>query len=87
MHTIAQTEPKRHYTPLPISFEIPEELEDDINRYVDYLNTGETLTEDCYQMEVKTSINWCFREKILTDDQIQLLRDYYLYGGIHEGES
>ena len=71
------------YKKLPTAIKLPEELQHDIDRYIDYLNQGGELSEDCYQMEILTSINWCIREELLPIELIQKLKAYYIRGGIH----
>ena len=72
------------YEPLKIDFEIPEELQYDIDRFLDHLNNGDGKLEDCYRTEIQCALNWCVRERLLSDEQITLLRDYYQHKGIYE---
>ena len=75
----------KKYKPLSINQSLPEDLEIEINRYLDYLNSGDTGVEDCYQTEVNVALNWCRREHLLTEDNIIALKNYYVFGGIHKG--
>ena len=75
---------KEPYKKLNIDFEIPEELSDTIDKFLDYLNRGEYTMDDCFQEEIRVILNWCKRENILTEDQIELLRNYYQRGGIRK---
>lgn len=77
------------YKKLPISYKIPNELEDIINQYVIFLNTGKGLTDadDYYTTEIQLILNWCFREQLLSEEQIKELRNYYQRGGIKKGEN
>lgn len=77
------------YKKLDIDYELPDDLENAINDYVHFLNTGEGLadTPDYYTMEIMLSLNWCYRDRILNEDQIRELRDYYQHGGILGGKS
>lgn len=70
------------YQKLNIDFAIPEELENEIDEYINALNTMEKPPHDCFQAEIMVILNWCYRENILTNEQIKLLRDYYEHGGI-----
>ena len=70
------------YKPLPIDFDIPEELDDSIRAYLHHLNYESGTSVDCYQAEIQVILNWCSRDEVLTEDQIQLLRDYYQRDGI-----
>ncbi len=70
------------YKKLEIGFEITPELDRLLTDYVDYLNTGKGLPEDYHRTEIQLELNFCYREHLLKDDQIQLLRDYYQHNGI-----
>ena len=70
------------YRKLEVDFEITPELDQLLDDYVHFLNTGEGLPEDYHKTEIQLELNFCYREHILEDDQIQILRDYYQYGGI-----
>lgn len=70
------------YKPLLIDFEIPDDLKDMINQYLQYLNKGDRTSDDYYKTEIKLILNWCLRESLLTENQIALLRNYYQNDGI-----
>lgn len=72
------------YHPLSIDFDIPEDLSDIIDEYVDYLNNSDHSSIDYYKTEIQLILNWCYRESLLSEDNIQLLRDYYQRDGILE---
>lgn len=72
----------KKYKALEIDFKIPEDLQDMIDQYVKYLNESDHTSIDYYETEIKMILNWCYRETLLTDDQIELLRDYYENGEI-----
>ena len=74
----------RQYHRLTIDFDIPEDLSNTIDEYVDYLNNSDQSSKDYYTTEIQMILNWCYRESLLSDDKIQLLREYYQYGGILE---
>ena len=67
------------YKKLDIDFDIPEELEYYINKYIDDLNNHGGM-DDCY----RTEIDFCLKDwsNGLTDSQVQLLREYYVWEGI-----
>lgn len=79
------------YQKLDISFDIPEELEHDIDEYIKYLNDvegeGIGVTDDCYRTEILCTLNWCLRESILDGEQIKQLKDYYVWCGIKDCNS
>ena len=62
---------------LNIDFNIPEDLEDIINEYIEYMNNSDKTAEDYYLTEIKMILNWCKRESLLTQDQIKTIKDYY----------
>ena len=72
------------YKKLNINYDIPEDLSDMIDQYVTFLNTGKGLAdaEDYYTTEIQLILNWCYRERLLSEDKIHHLRDYYQHGGI-----
>ena len=70
------------YKALPIDYKIPEELEREIADYIDNLNYDNGSAEDCYRTEIMCLLNWCYRDRILPDDKIAELREYYQYKGI-----
>lgn len=72
------------YSALKIDFEIPYILEKTINDYINDLNFHNGSMEDCYRYEIRSLLNGC--DLCLTDRQIQLLRNYYQFGGIHDTE-
>lgn len=67
---------------LGIDFEIPELLERTINEFVIDLNENRGRLADCYEEEIRSLLN--AYDLCLTEDQIQLLRDYYQWGGIYD---
>lgn len=75
------------YKKLEIDFEITEELEKLIDEYVHHLNTGEGLPDDYYRTEIQLELNFCVRERLLNNEQIKLLRDYYQYRGIERNNN
>ncbi|MBQ8698660.1 MAG: hypothetical protein IJ521_06645 [Schwartzia sp.] len=70
------------YKPLAIDFEIPEELDGTIKAYLHHLNYESGTSVDCYQAEIQVILNWCYRDELLTEKQINLLRDYYQRDGV-----
>lgn len=70
------------YKLLAVDFELPKELNDTIKAYLHHLNYDSGTSVDCYQAEIQVILNWCLRDELLTEDQIQLLRDYYQRDGI-----
>lgn len=70
------------YKPLSIDYEIPVDLQEEIDNYIDNLNNDNGSSEDCYRTEIMCILNWCYREGILPDDKIAELREYYQNKGI-----
>lgn len=74
----------KRYQELKLNFRIPDFLEDDIHAFIQYLNENPTGTlSDCYEAEIRSDINWCDG---LTKEQAELLRNYYVRGGIFNGQ-
>lgn len=73
------------YSKLKIDYEIPEELSNMIDEYVCFLNTGEGIADDYYRTEIQLILNWCYRERKLSNAKIDELRAYYQEGGILRG--
>ncbi len=63
---------------LEIDFDIPYELEESIDNLINDVNNKNGRLKDVYQDE----INFCLKDwsNGLTDEQIKLLRDYYIRG-------
>ena len=70
------------YIPLKIDYEIPKDLQTEIDGYIDNLNNDNGSAEDCYRAEIMCILNWCYRERLLSDERIAELRDYYQHKGI-----
>lgn len=78
---------ENRYKKLKVSQKLPADLEDMTDQYVTFLNTGEGLAtgDDYYTTEIMLILNWCYRERLLPEETIQELREYYQYGGIKNG--
>ena len=73
------------YRKLDIEFDIPELLKEEIDSFLEYLNTGGRLgLADCYEEDIRSTLNGC--DLCLTDEQVQMLRDYYCRGGIYKND-
>lgn len=62
---------------LKIDFDIPDYLEEDIDNYVNAINEHDSLW-DCYWFEVFNDLRYLHNEKIITEEQFETLKDYYL---------
>ncbi len=71
----------RGYKRLPINFELPSELDGAINRFVNHINTESGTSEDCYRSEIEFWLKDA--QKGLTREQYDLLKQYYVLGGIY----
>jgi hypothetical protein len=61
------------YSELNIDFTIPEDVQTGINKLLNYLNSGkDPLLSDCERTELNCELNWCLREKIMTEEQLTL---------------
>lgn len=68
---------------LPINFRIPQYLESDIRAFIKGMNEKD-LSIDCLMNEIQGSINMAMLSGAITKPQADMLRDYYLYGGIFD---
>jgi hypothetical protein len=64
---------------------IPEDLQDAIMRYLNFINNGGNPDDDCYRTEILMELNFCTREKILSPEDIKRLKDYYVWEGLING--
>jgi len=70
------------YHELPITYSLPQILQDTINEFVTYLNsTEDPLHADLYESEIRAILNGCDGD--LTEDQYWELCNYYSLGGIY----
>ena len=77
-------EEKRPYKPLDFP-NCPEELQETIDRFIEYLNTTDSgLSEDCYRAELDSDINWYTNNRYIDKEFSKILKEYYVYGGIYE---
>lgn len=74
----------QNYRKLDIDFELMEELSGAIDDFLHHINEEDGRFEDGYRCEIDLwSRDALGREKI-NRNQYDLLRDYYIYGGIYE---
>lgn len=71
-----------HYKKLEIDFPIPELLETGIEEFLIDLNEKGGKMADCYEQDIRSTLNGC--DLCMTEEQIDLLRQYYCKGGIYE---
>lgn len=70
------------YKKLEINFPIPELLETSIEEFLIDLNEKGGKMADCYEQDIRSTLNGC--DLCMTEEQIDLLRQYYCKGGIYE---
>lgn len=70
------------YKKLKIDFEIPLILEESFDDFVKNLNEQNGSLADCYEQDIRNTLN-CY-DDAFTEEQLQLLRDYYVKGGIYK---
>lgn len=76
------------YKKLDIDFKLPEMLEDAIDRFLYHINHEDGNCEDCYRDEINFFLKECMDTHSITSEQIELLREYYVWRGIyHVGSS
>lgn len=71
----------RGYKKLSLDFQIPSELNGAINCLVNHINTESGTSEDCYRSEIEFWLKDA--QKGLTQEQFDLLKRYYVLGGIY----
>ena len=69
------------YKPLDIDFGIPEILADSIRGFVDDLNNHNGDLADCYEQDIRNTLNEY--DDYISEEHIELLRQYYCKGGIY----
>ena len=61
---------------LEVDFDIPPILEESIQGLMQEVNSGGSCV-DCWQDEIRASINMCLNDELLTEEQGAVLRKYY----------
>ena len=69
-------DPDKEFKPLEVDFKIPPILQESINGLVKEVNEG-GLAVDCWQDDLRASINICVDGHSLTEEDGALLRRYY----------
>ena len=72
------------YKKLKIDFEVPEILTESFDDFVKNLNEQNGNLADCYEQDIRNTLNGC--DECLTEDQINILRNYYEKGGIYKND-
>ena len=75
-------DPSSTYKPLDVDFEIPEYLQEAIDNYIRCLNHEKASCYDCYITELDLCIRDAWEEGYYSDEQREILRDYYRWHGI-----
>lgn len=65
---------------LDVDFLIPPILEESIQGLIQEVNSG-GLCVDCWQDDIRASINICLNDGVLSEEQGELLRSYYYRQG------
>lgn len=73
------------YKALTIDFWIPEILSEDIEGFLKDLNERQGILADCWQEEIRNILN-CYEEDF-SEEQVEILRNYYCKGGIYESDN
>lgn len=74
---------ERSVRELEIDFPIPEYLQNDIAAFIKGMNEKD-WSIDCLMNEIQGSINMAMMSGTITKTQADLLREYYLYGGVFD---
>ena len=78
---VMQYKKKDIYKKIEIDYIISEELNKFINEFVEYLNNSDGESEDYYRYEIDFWLK-DYKDR-LTDEQYNILREYYVRGGIY----
>lgn len=77
-------ETKKRYKALDVHVPLPEDVQDSICRFLEYLNTTENgFDEDIYRAELDSDINWYTNIGDIDPETSHLLKEYYVHGGIY----
>ena len=71
----------KQYKKLEIDFPISKELNDAINTFMHHINDESGTSEDCYRDIIEFWLKDSHGK--LTENQYQMLKDYYVLGGIY----
>ena len=71
---------KRPFKKIDLPFPISEELSHAIDVFLEYINSQDGMLEDCYRSEIHFWLKDSAEK--LTPDQYNLIKDYYVLGGI-----
>lgn len=74
---------QRKYRRLDINFSLTEELELTIGTFMQHINEESGTSEDCYRSEIDFWLKDALGRKKICRDQYELLKDYYVHGGIY----
>lgn len=70
------------YKPLPISYPLPDYVQDSIHALLDYLNTpGDHTSDDIYRTEVQLALRDAYASGKITERAWEELKDYYVWKG------
>ena len=72
------------YRKLDIDTPLSDGLQTAIDNFVEYINTQDGLTEDCYRTEIDIWIKDMYMQGQLSDHDYEMLREYYVLGGIYD---
>lgn len=67
---------EKEFRKLDVDFNIPPILEESIQGLMQEVKSG-GLCVDCWQDDIRASINICLNDGLLSEDQGELLRSYY----------
>ena len=76
--------PNYHYEKLKIPFDLPEELENAIDTFLNHINYENGMSEDCYRSEIHFWLKDLYGK--ISEKDYEKLKNYYVHSGIYKME-
>ena len=74
--------PNHHYDKLKIPFDLPEELENAIDTFLNHINYENGMSEDCYRSEIHFWMKDLYGK--ISEEDYEKLKNYYVHGDIYK---
>ena len=81
---MSKIKPNYHYEKLEIPFDLPEELENAIDTFLNHINYEYGMSEDCYRSEIHFWLKDLYGK--ISEEDYEKLKNYYVHGGIYKVE-
>ena len=82
--TMSIIKPNYHYEKLKIPFDLPEELENAIDTFLNHINYENGMSEDCYRSEIHFWLKDLYGK--ISEKDYEKLKKYYVHSGIYKME-